>query len=299
MRDEISKLLEKEGILSKESLKELSQLDIHKFFDNVKELGEEKTEHIQKEKITKDLNTSFIGKEIYIFKEVMSTNTVAKFFAENKVSDGTVIISEKQTNAKGRSGKPWDSPLGGVWLSIILNPRIDYSKLPMITLATGVAVAKTLERLGIEDVEIKWPNDVLVSDKKIAGILCETVMRGNNFKGLVLGVGVNLNSNIENLSLIDKSATALNLEIGRDVNISDFLDELLEEFFKNYETFLEKGFAYIREYYLEKANFIGNEITIVTRHEKFSCLACDVNDSGELVVLKNGVKKFISAGDIL
>ena len=117
MRDEISKLLEKEGILSKESLKELSQLDIHKFFDNVKKLGEEKTEHIQKEKITKDLNTSFIGKEIYIFKEVMSTNTVAKFFAENKVSDGTVIISEKQTNAKGRSGKPWDSPLGGVWLS--------------------------------------------------------------------------------------------------------------------------------------------------------------------------------------
>ena len=103
MRDEISKLLEKEGILSKESLKELSQLDIHKFFDNVKELGEEKTDHIQKEKITKDLNTSFIGKEIYIFKEVMSTNTVAKFFAENKVSDGTVIISEKQTNAKGNT----------------------------------------------------------------------------------------------------------------------------------------------------------------------------------------------------
>lgn len=237
--------------------------------------------------------------DIIRLEEVDSTNTFAKNNIDN-FADMTIVISRRQKAGRGRFLRKWiDLGDENLFCSIILKPSDNFYPIySNLTQYLSAVLCTVLEKYDVVP-KIKWPNDVLVSDKKIAGILCETVMRGNNFKGLVLGVGVNLNSNIENLSLIDKSATALNLEIGRDVNISDFLDELLEEFFKNYETFLEKGFAYIREYYLEKANFIGNEITVVTKHEKFTCLACDVNDSGELVVLKNGVKKFISAGDIL
>ena len=95
-----------------------------------------------------------------------------KFLSMNGVGNGAVVISEKQTKARGRSGKNWESPLGGVWLSIILNPNVTHSKIPLITLATGVAVENTLKRIGIENAEIKWPNDILIQDKKVCGIPC-------------------------------------------------------------------------------------------------------------------------------
>ena len=110
MRTEIIELLKKEGKLSDETLKELSTYDIQDFIDTVKDLGNNQTKYIKKELIQKNLDTEFIGKKIYIFKEVMSTNTVAKFFAESADSNGMVIVSEKQTNARGRSGKAWEFP---------------------------------------------------------------------------------------------------------------------------------------------------------------------------------------------
>ena len=91
-----------------------------------------------KSEISKELETTYIGKNIFIFNEVASTNTVAKFLSMNDIEHGTVIISEKQTQAKGRSGKSWESPLGGVWLSIVLSPNVDYSKLPNIIVGVGI-----------------------------------------------------------------------------------------------------------------------------------------------------------------
>ncbi len=199
MRTEIIELLKKEGKLSDETLKELSTYDIQDFIDTVKDLGNNQTKYIKKELIQKNLDTDFIGQKIYVFKEVMSTNTVAKFFAESADSNGMVIISEKQTNARGRSGKPWKSPLGGVWLSIILTPQISQNKIPIITLATGVAVKKTLERIGIDNAEIKWPNDVLINDKKICGILTEAIAKFNTIEYVVVGVGIDVNIDVDSL----------------------------------------------------------------------------------------------------
>ena len=302
MRDEISKLLEKEGILSKESLKELSQLDIHKFFDNVKELGEEKTEHIQKEKITKDLNTSFIGKEIYIFKEVMSTNTVAKFFAENKVSDGTVIISEKQTNAKGRSGKPWDSPLGGVWLSIILNPRIDYSKLPMITLATGVAVAKTLERLGIEDVEIKWPNDVLINGEKVSGILTEAIAKFNTIESIIVGVGLDVNLDLSDFSDdLQGKITSLKVITGKQFDENDIIRTFLEEFEKICKLFIDGEYENVLNQWRKRSYTIGKIVEVRKPYNKtYDGYVTGINKEGALIVEKiDGTLEKVVSGECI
>ena len=128
MRDEIIKLLKIEGKISDETIDELQKVNIHDFAKIVKEIGLEKTDYIDAEKILEDLDTKYIGKKLYVFNEVSSTNTVAKFLAMNETENGTVIISEKQTDARGRSGKAWESPLGGVWLSLILQPNVDYSK---------------------------------------------------------------------------------------------------------------------------------------------------------------------------
>ena len=197
MQKEIVNLLKKENKLSNDTISEIKDIDLSDFSNIVKELGKEDTEYIKASEIAKDLNTEYIGKNLYIYKEVSSTNTVAKFLSMNGAENGTVVISEKQTKAKGRSGKSWESPLGGVWLSIILNPNVDHSKIPLITLATGVAVAKTLENIGVENPEIKWPNDIMINGKKVCGILTEAVAKFNTIESVIIGVGIDANLDVE------------------------------------------------------------------------------------------------------
>ena len=203
MQNEIVKLLKKEGKLSEKTIDELSNIEISDFSDLVRELGKEETKYIKRDKISKNLNTKYIGKDMYIFNEVMSTNTIAKFLSMNGVGNGAVVISEKQTKARGRSGKNWESPLGGVWLSIILNPNVTHSKIPLITLATGVAVENTLKRIGIENAEIKWPNDILIQDKKVCGILTEAITSFNTIESVIIGVGIDANIRAEKLTMED------------------------------------------------------------------------------------------------
>ena len=123
MQNEIVNILKKEEKFSEETIEEIREFKINEFADIIKEVGQQETEYLNRNKISDNLNTETIGKEIYIFKEVMSTNTVAKFLSQNDVSNGTVVLSEKQSDAKGRLGKHWESPLGGIWLSIIVNPN--------------------------------------------------------------------------------------------------------------------------------------------------------------------------------
>ena len=233
MRNEIINLLKKENKISEKTVSELKDMDLSDFATVVKELGKEETENIKASEITKDLNTKFIGKNLYVYKEVASTNTVAKFLSMNNIENGSVVISERQTKAKGRSGKSWESPLGGIWLSIILNPNVDYSKLPLITLATGVAVAKTLERVGIENPEIKWPNDIIINDKKVCGILTEAVTKFNTIENVIIGVGIDANLNLADFpEELQDGTTTLQIEFGRAGNENLLIGMFLEEFEK-------------------------------------------------------------------
>ena len=188
MQNEIITILKKEEKFSDKTIEEIRKVEINDFADIIKEVGQQETNYLKRNEILNGLNTKEIGKELYIFKEVMSTNTVAKFLAENDVKNGSVVLSEKQSNAKGRLGKHWESPLGGIWLSLILNPKVDHSKIPIITLATGVVVIKTLERIGIENAEIKWPNDVMINGKKVCVILTEEITKFNVIDNVIIGV---------------------------------------------------------------------------------------------------------------
>ena len=243
MRNEIINLLKKENKISEKTVSELKDMDLSDFATVVKELGKEETENIKASEITKDLNTKFIGKNLYVYNEVLSTNTIAKFLSMNDVENGTVIISEKQTQAKGRSGKQWESPLGGVWMSIILNPNVDHSKLPLITLATGVAVAKTLESIGVENPEIKWPNDIMINGKKVCGILTEAVTKLNTIENVIIGVGIDANLNVSDFpEELQEGTTTLKEELKREGNENLLIKIFLEEFEKISELFNHKGY---------------------------------------------------------
>ena len=302
MRNEIINLLKKENKISEKTVSELKDMDLSDFATVVKELGKEETENIKASEITKDLNTKFIGKNLYVYKEVASTNTVAKFLSMNNIENGSVVISERQTKAKGRSGKSWESPLGGIWLSIILNPNVDYSKLPLITLATGVAVAKTLERVGIENPEIKWPNDIIINDKKVCGILTEAVTKFNTIENVIIGVGIDANLNLADFpEELQDGTTTLQIELGRAGNENLLIGMFLEEFEKITNLFIEEKYEDILKEWRKRSYTIGK---IVEVREPFNtyydAYVLGIGKEGALVVEKiDGTLEKVISGECI
>ena len=302
MQNEIVKLLKKEGKLSEKTIDEISNIEIGDFSDLVRELGKEETEHIKRDEISKNLNTKYIGKDIYIFNEVMSTNTIAKFLSMNGVGNGAVVISEKQTKAIGRSGKNLESPLGGVWLSIILNPNVNHSKIPLITLATGVAVENTLKRIGVKNAEIKWPNDILIHGKKVCGILTEAITSFNTIESVIIGVGIDANISIENFpEELRENMTTLNDEIGEKVDENLLIKLFLEEFEKISEQFINEEYETILKEWRKNSYTIGK---IVEVHEPFSKpydgYVLGISRDGSLVVEKiDGTLEKVISGECI
>lgn len=302
MHTEIIGLLKKEGKLSDETLKELASYDLKEFLGSIKELGYEQTSHIKEELIQKDINTKVIGKKMYIFKEVMSTNTVAKFFSENDAPNGLVIISEKQTNAKGRSGKPWESPLGGVWLSIILSPPIEQNKIPIITLATGLAVERAFERLGITNSEIKWPNDVLIDDKKVCGILTEAIAKFNTIERVIIGVGIDVNIDVDKLpEELQEGTGSLKNSTGKEYDENEVIRIFLEEFEKIYELILAGEFEAVLKEWRKKSYSIGKNVEVRTPFARpYDAYVVGVDSDGILIVEKgDGTLEKVISGECI
>ena len=302
MQNEIVNLLKKEKKFSDETINEIKEVNLNDFAEVVKEIGKQDTDYIKSSEILKDLNTKYVGKNLYVFKEVSSTNTLAKFLSMNDVENGTVIISEKQTQAKGRSGKQWESPVGGVWMSIILNPNVDHSKLPLITLATGVAVAKTLESIGVENPEIKWPNDIMINGKKVCGILTEAVAKFNTIENVIIGVGIDANLDVEQFpEELREGTTTLKKELGRDGNENLLIKTFLEEFEKISEQFSHEGYEDILKEWRKRSYSIGK---IVEVREPFNtyydAYVLGLSKEGALVVEKiDGTLEKVISGECI
>lgn len=233
--------------------------------------------------------------------EIDSTNLYAKKNIAS-LADKSVIIAQKQTSGRGRFDRSWiDLGEGNIFMSIVLKPSDSFSPVFVnLTQYMSVILAETIEEYGLKP-SIKWPNDVLIDGKKIAGILSETVMQGTLFKGIILGAGINLNSNENDLSAIkDKEATALNIELScKPVNKNEFLEKLLNKFYSKYDDFLNKGFEMIKKDYLKRASFLNKEISVQVFNETKSGLVKSVNDSGELVIEKDDKELILTMGDIL
>lgn len=232
--------------------------------------------------------------------EVNSTN----IYAKNNLAlleDKTVVHALRQTSGRGRLTRKWvDLGEGNLFLSFVLKPSNTFNEVySNLTQYLSVVLCHVLEEYGLEP-QIKWPNDVLINGKKIAGILSETVMQGNNFKGLVLGIGVNLNAKQDDVNAIpDKIATALNLETGYNIGTNEFIQKLLDKFFADYDKFLARGFEFIKSDYISRASFLDTEIAVQVFNEIKRGVAKSVNNLGELVLENNGQEFVLTIGDIL
>ena len=233
--------------------------------------------------------------------EVDSTNSYAKSNL-GILEDRSVVCAIKQTAGRGRFDRKWvDLGDGNLFFSIVLKPSNLYSdKFSNLTQYMSVALCHVFENYGICP-SIKWPNDVLIDGKKISGILSETVVKGSDFKGLILGVGVNLNADISDLDKVtDKEITALNLELGvESIDKEKFFNDLIEKFFATYDDFLREGFQIIKDYYVEKSMFLGKEISVKVFNEEKCGLAKEISNSGELILLNNNEEIVLTMGDIL
>lgn len=234
-------------------------------------------------------------------EEVDSTNSYGKKLID-KFEDKTAIITKKQTSGRGRLNRSWvDLGEENLFLSIILKPSETFNEIyPNLTQYLSVTLCKVIESYGIQT-QIKWPNDVLIDGKKIAGILSETVMQGQKLKGIVLGVGVNLNSNQEKIDAIpNKIATSLNIETQKAIDLKEFLNKLLTEFFEHYDEFLQSGFLQIKDDYIKRNCFLGKELKVQVFNHMESGLAKAVNDLGELVLEDNNKREIVlTIGDII
>lgn len=236
---------------------------------------------------------------VIFFETLDSTNTHAKKHID-EYADKTVIWTKHQTAGRGRFTRSWvNVGTENIYLSIVLKPSDAtcdiYSNL---TQYLSVCLCKMLEELNLNP-KIKWPNDVLLSGKKVCGILAETVMQGGKLKGIVLGIGVNLNVSDDILGTIDIPATSVNLELGRNIDRHGFMQNLLERFFSGYDKFLHEGFVSIKEYYLSRAEFLNQNISLnvfnSVKHGNF----IGFGDDGTLILENNGLIENINMGEIV
>lgn len=237
---------------------------------------------------------------VITIEEVDSTNIYAKKNLD-VLDDKTVVCALRQISGRGRLSRQWvDLGKGNAFLSIVLKPSNTFDeKYSNLTQYLSVVLAQLLENYGLE-AQIKWPNDVLIDGKKIAGILSETVMQGNTFRGLILGIGVNLNANQKDIDAIpDKIATSLNIELKKDIDCDKFIQALLDKFFANYDNFIEKGFEFIKSEYISRASFLDTEISVKGFKETKTGIAKNINNSGELVLENDGKEFVLTIGDIL
>lgn len=238
--------------------------------------------------------------DLISFEELDSTNVYAKNNLKN-LSDKTIICTKHQTAGRGRLQRSW-LDLGGenLYMTIVLKPCLDTSDaFQNLTQYLSVTLCKLLETYGLTP-QIKWPNDVLINGKKIAGILSEAVFQGNSINGIVLGIGVNLNVEEKNLKLVtDKEVTSLNLECGKTIDVKDFQTKLCDEFFKYYDNFLQKGFEFIKSDYINRIYFLDKEISVKGFNSTVTGIAREINNHGELVLEKDNEKLVLNIGDIL
>ena len=262
------------------------------------------TEKLLPWEITKDLKTKTVGKRVYYFEEIDSTQNFAEQIALDEKENGTIVIAEKQTAGKGRLNRKWKSPKGGIWFSLIVHPKFDVSTSTLVPIAGAVALAKAIKNTLNIDVSVKWPNDITLNGKKVAGMLVDASFQANNIDYLILGIGINFDIDAKKIEKrLSKSANFYGVNSLRKKDDITPPKILLREFLVQFEKILihlNKGEkAKIVKEWTKKADKIGKKISINTSDGKISGVAQGIDNDGALKLkTSKGIKK-IFVGDVV
>jgi len=312
MRDKLLKLLKKECFISGEQLGKklnVSRTAVWKQIKALQELGYEINSVKNKgyqlipkpdipipEEITPELNTRIVGKKIFYFNTLPSTNSIAKQKIKENIPEGTVIVADVQTSGKGRKSRTWYSPEGGLWFSVVLYPHIPPQNGMLITMASSVAVAQAIKEITGLNPIVKWPNDLLLNGKKICGILTELDAEMDRINYAVVGIGINVNNPLS--KELQKKATSLIKEKDSYVSRVKLLRSILKYLDKNYGKLISREYDSIRELWFSHTNIIGRKIQVQDEKTVIEGVVNDVDISGCLILdTKDGRVRVVS-GDL-
>jgi BirA family biotin operon repressor/biotin-[acetyl-CoA-carboxylase] ligase len=247
------------------------------------------------------LRTKWMGRVIHYFHTIDSTNLKAYQLALNGAEEGEVVIAESQDTGRGRLGRNWFSPpFLNLYLSVILKPRIPPHRASLITLMAAVATADAIQKFSGLHPLIKWPNDILLRDRKVAGLLNEIHSEMDHIHFVILGIGINLNMDEKRFPKgIREVATSLKREMGQTISRKAFLQTLLQELEEWYTIFLKEGEAAILQAWRERAQIKGKRVKVTSFGETLAGVAVDVDSDGALILEnEDGTRKRVVAGDI-
>jgi len=254
--------------------------------------------------ITTNLKTKIIGKHAYYFDSIDSTQNQALKMAEDVVNNGVVIVAAKQTGGRGRSGRKWISPKGGIWISIILHPTFDISITTLFPIASALALSIAIEKTFSIQPELKWPNDLTIKGKKVAGMLVDVSLESNKIENLVLGVGINFNVNAKQIEKSLKGTpnfygVASLSDQKQNIKPIQLVQTFLVELEKIYKSLNAKQTKKIISEWTARSSTIGKNVELNTSDSKIKGKAIKIDDDGALVVSENNKSHRIIAGDII
>jgi len=253
--------------------------------------------------VHKKLRTSFIGKKIRYFENTPSTIWVGKQIASEGdagLLHGMVIIAEEQTGGIGRLGRSWVSPIGGVWITIVLKPRIPIDRVFMVTMAASVAVARAIRKEYDLGALIKWPNDIYIGDKKVAGLLLELFAEADDIHHCLLGIGVNVNISPQDIKGVKTPVTSISAEMGHDVDRAPFLARLLREFESRFLLIEAGEYEAVTREWKSLSCTLEHRVRINTMKATFEGEAIDIDEFGALLIRKdNGKIERVIGGDCI
>lgn len=249
---------------------------------------------IAKEEIASRLHTKRIGKEIYYFSKIDSTNQYAKKLGEEGAPDGTIVIADEQTKGKGRSGRHWVTPPGSaIAFTILLRPKLPPASISMVTLVKGLAVCNAIRELYHLPVGIKWPNDVVIDGRKICGILTEMSAEVDGVHYIVIGTGIN--TNVDSFpDEIKDVATSLKIQLGRPVDRAEVLVRVIEFFEEYYEKFEEDGdLRRLQDTYNEELLNMNEGVRVLDPKGEYTGVALGIDPGGQLLVKRDDTGEIV------
>ncbi|MFN0156807.1 MAG: biotin--[acetyl-CoA-carboxylase] ligase [Bacteroidota bacterium] len=258
----------------------------------------ERDRMLAEQALRKGLRTRAFGSKIFVFDTIDSTNNCAKAVAGCGAAEGTVVIAEQQTEGKGRHGRLWQAnPNENLMFSLVLRPKLTPEGLNLLPLYVAVGVAEAIERQTGLKVECKWPNDLLINKKKVAGILIEGSIKKGLVEHVVVGIGINVNQQMFGNDLAHK-ATSLRLESGKELDRTSIFKEVLLSLEKTYQSSAGTAFQSIVPHWLLHTTMINKNISVSLQGNIISGIVKGLSPEGGLILQSNGDEKTVFAGDV-
>ncbi len=255
-------------------------------------------EALTPEAIRRDLDTRFLGRNVVCYDRVDSTNAVSRQLAQEGAPEGTLVVAEEQTAGRGRHRRQWLAPAGSsLLMSFVLRPSLAPEELPLLLMASALAVAQAIEESTGLDIHFKWPNDIMLGGKKAGGILMETGVSGQGVDHAVIGIGLNVNLDVATIPEIAASATSISAALGKETSRLRILRSLLESMEREY-LLLQGGHSPVARW-AARLSQLGQQVQVDTPWGRETGRLQGVDAGGRLVLRRSdGSEARITVGDV-